>query len=185
MDFDSSLSDRPQTHKQIQDSHLGDNGVPGWTKARRDRVKELWPDWSISGSKIAAIIGGGLTRNAVIGYANRLIKRGELSPRPGRPPPSPSGRKRKRRRPFDVTSLFAYPLTTKHDEPTEAEFIAADFAVLRIEFADIQETSCRWPLGDTPPYLFCGKPKQGINSYCPHHCGVAFNFVPEAWRGRY
>ena len=39
-----------------------------WTKERIERLKELWTE-GLSASQIAAELGGGLTRNAVLGKA--------------------------------------------------------------------------------------------------------------------
>lgn len=54
-----------------------------WTKAREDLLRELWPD-GCSASVIAARLGDGLSRNAVIGKAHRmgLTKRGRSGGRP-------------------------------------------------------------------------------------------------------
>ena len=42
-----------------------------WTEERVKKLKELWGK-GITASQIAEIIGGGVSRNAVIGKAHRL-----------------------------------------------------------------------------------------------------------------
>src|SRR3954471_17849588 len=42
-----------------------------WTEERIERLTKLWTE-GFSASQIAADLGGGLTRNAVLGKANRL-----------------------------------------------------------------------------------------------------------------
>ena len=67
----------------------------GWTEDRVEVLKKLWLD-GFSASQIAKQLGGGLTRNAVIGKVHRLGLSGRASPsqpqrpvfkptRPGRP----------------------------------------------------------------------------------------------------
>jgi GcrA cell cycle regulator len=46
-----------------------------WTEERVERLKKLWSD-GLSASQIAAELGGGVTRNAVIGKVHRLGLRG-------------------------------------------------------------------------------------------------------------
>lgn len=50
-----------------------------WDADRTDRLKALWTE-GLSAAKISRALGG-VTRNAVIGKAHRLVKLGELSPR--------------------------------------------------------------------------------------------------------
>jgi hypothetical protein len=46
-------------------------GAANWTAEREDQLRELWATGE-SASKIAAIMGEGLTRNSIIGKASRL-----------------------------------------------------------------------------------------------------------------
>lgn len=58
-----------------------------WTDKRVEKLKELWTE-GVTAGKIARAIGYGVTRNAVIGKANRLQlpARKEHCWRSGRPP---------------------------------------------------------------------------------------------------
>ena len=43
----------------------------GWTEPRIERLKQLWPE-GLSATEIAKVLGGGLTRCAVLGKVHRL-----------------------------------------------------------------------------------------------------------------
>jgi len=34
---------------------------------------------------------------------------------------------------------------------------------------DLEDGDCRFPFGESAPYLFCGDPAQEKSSYCPAH----------------
>jgi GcrA cell cycle regulator len=57
---------------------LGD----GWTDERVELLKVLWADNSNSASMIAGELGGGMTRNGVIGKVHRLGLSGRAKPPP-------------------------------------------------------------------------------------------------------
>src|SRR5215218_3867955 len=64
-----------------------------WTAERIERLKELWTE-GLSASEIAAELGEGVSRNAVLGKAHRLglaqgERKGASMPRPRKPPHSP------------------------------------------------------------------------------------------------
>lgn len=64
-------------------------GAANWTAELEDQLRELWAAGD-SASKIAAIMGGGLTRNSIIGKAHRLGLEPRRSPvDKSRPPMSP------------------------------------------------------------------------------------------------
>ena len=67
-----------------------------WTKERIELLTKLWTE-GLNASQIAAELGGGLTRNAVLGKAHRLglaqsERKGASTPRPRKPtrPSEPS-----------------------------------------------------------------------------------------------
>ena len=39
---------------------------------------------------------------------------------------------------------------------------------------ELKHTSCRYPFGERPPYLYCGKPSQKAKPYCSDHCDVVY-----------
>src|SRR3954465_5897737 len=50
---------------------MGTRGAIGWTPEREERLRELW-NGGHSASIVAEMMGGWLTRNAVIGKAHRM-----------------------------------------------------------------------------------------------------------------
>jgi GcrA cell cycle regulator len=63
--------------------------MTGWSKERVELLQTLWAD-GLSASQCAAELGGGLTRNAVIGKLHRLgIQDRSAAPAPGRKPSAP------------------------------------------------------------------------------------------------
>jgi GcrA cell cycle regulator len=130
-----------------------------------------------SASHIAARIGGTVTRNAVIGKANRLGLSGN---------PRLQRRERQRNRAERTTTKrWRRPMSTQKNrvaelfdtEPiiTEPEiFIPVGQRKKITELADIGE--CKWPIGDPrePDFHFCaGKQVRGL-PYCDFHARRAF-----------
>ena len=116
-----------------------------WPSERIELLKNLCRrNWSPR--QIADRLG--MTRNAVIGKANRLGMPIYQKPKPPplpkqiKPPPPPPPR-------IDVA-------------PAEPKFLGLSLMQLR-------ETSCRYPQGDVPPFSFCGQPQQDGSSYCSFH----------------
>src|SRR5579875_4115970 len=58
---------------------IGGGAQMSWTDDRVDVLKKLWLD-GFSASQIAKQLGGGLTRNAVIGKVHRLGLSGRAAP---------------------------------------------------------------------------------------------------------
>lgn len=121
----------------------------GWTDERVSQLKELWA-LGASCSQIAAKIGG-ISRNSVIGKANRLgLERRKVV----KSAPKPKGRRKwKPKRP--VMDLF-------EDTLPPIDFIG-------IQFAETNQFTCMYPEGDGSHMLFCGQPRKDGSSYCPTH----------------
>ena len=72
------------------------NSWCNWTEERVEALKGYWTE-GLSASQIARLMGGGVTRNAVIGKVHRLglaaRKPSPKKPRP-RPPSAPALRRR-------------------------------------------------------------------------------------------
>lgn len=149
----------------------------GWNDRRVELLKTLWAD-DRSCSEIAGVLGGGLTRNAVIGKVHRL----GLSGRP-RTPSSPA--KRRVRKPrgerrmvqrianhgtrFDVTEVM-------EGEPLPEETGLDIPLAQRCTLLDLDSNKCKWPIGDpaTPEFFFCGGKAAGEGPYCGYHSRVAY-----------
>ena len=80
--------------ESLRGGPMADTSVT-WTEERLELLKKLWSEgWSAS--QIAAEIGGGMTRNAVLGKSHRLglvrnTSAGVSTPRPRNGSPAPVG----------------------------------------------------------------------------------------------
>lgn len=155
---------------------LADDGSSGWTQARMDHAKSLYDDGA-SFSQIAAAIGGGITRNAVIGMAHRQGWS-------GRKPPGTSLRTQQRaKRASDADRSLMNKLRRKSAPPPPkpkparilppriedmVQPVSRDVALL-----DLRARDCRWPSGDGP-FRFCGHRAEEGRSYCGYHTRLAY-----------
>ncbi len=165
-----------------------------WTDERVELLKKLWAD-GLSASQIAGEIGGGVTRNAVIGKVHRL----GLSGRAKTPAASTAPRQSAPRK-ASTTTTAASPRGSRSaaalaprpvvDYAIETEIVALvqeDVVIPfseRVTIMDLKEGMCRWPMGDPtkPEFRFCGA-KCGLgNPYCSHHAAIAYQ--PSAERRR-
>lgn len=122
--------------------------MSAWTEHRITSLKKLWPQGH-SAAWIAAELGGGLTRNAVLAKVWRLnLSQGRAAPcaRSARPPALP-------------TSLAS----------------AAPPTVGSASILSVRRTDCRWPYGDPmrPDFSLCGCPVTR-GAYCTAHAAVAY-----------
>jgi GcrA cell cycle regulator len=163
----------------------------GWTDERVERLKKLWGD-GLSASQIAAELGGGVTRNAVIGKVHRLGLSGRgkanagAQPRPRKPTRAPS-------HPLTMTgarpaavvprAAVAPPVDEVDAVPTIPDEILVPVSE-RVTIMELRESMCRWPIGDptTPEFGFCGARAITGLPYCGHHCRIAYQ--PAADRKR-
>ena len=146
-----------------------------WTIERVARMKTLI-DAGLSCAQIADEIG--VSRNAVIGKANRLhlsrfttATQGQAE-RTGPPQIARMRIARGRRLP----ALQANPQTFVE--------VSANTASRR-SLSELQECHCRWPIGDpgTEDFGFCGnKPLDGL-PYCSMHARLAYRRPPKALSG--
>jgi GcrA cell cycle regulator len=148
----------------------------GWTDERVEALKKLWLD-GLSASQIAKQLGGGLTRNAVIGKVHRLGLSGRATPsQPHRPvfkaprPPRPA------------TASIPPPR-----RPAEIQLRPTPAPTPSLPVVVIEETGsatvltlgahmCKWPIGDpsTDGFSFCGRQAGDGVPYCSHHARVAY-----------
>lgn len=171
-----------------------------WTEQQIQMLKEMWGH-GFSASDIAGRLGGGLTRNAVIGKAHRLkLSAGIASSRREggaalRSPASASGiseikssRKRVMLRPLPV-------LPTPSSVPSVAKPIQRESFRSPIDGAKRSEgiavtkagdRHCRWPVGDprSPDFRFCGCNVHEGLPYCIDHARVAYQNVGKKFRAQ-
>lgn len=167
-----------------------------WTDERVELLGKLWGE-GLSASQIAALLGGGVTRNAVIGKVHRLGLSGRAKsgqPAASRPPkprapsapaPVPASRPRVAAAQAETSvSVAAFVAAAPTPLPTPAEI---DIPVSeRVSILELRETMCRWPLGDPqkPEFGFCGGRTVTGLPYCAVHCRVAYQPASERKRLR-
>jgi GcrA cell cycle regulator len=168
-----------------------------WTKERIERLKELWTE-GLSASQIAAELGGGLTRNAVLGKANRLgLTHGAAkevrTPRPRKPHPPDPAPTAEPSSPTEPTpaSMPTKPVAASGPAAAPPAPVALREAAIvppseGVTIMELREAMCRWPLGDptTPEFRFCGAHAATGLPYCPHHAQIAYQPATERKRLR-
>ena len=163
-----------------------------WTEDRVERLSRLWVEGR-SASQIAAELGEGVTRNAVIGKIHRLGLSGR-DPVPVEAPqlrvkaPSPA-------EPIALAPVLE-EIVSEIEVPPTPQPIAIDLQVLRassdvviplsdrVTILELGATMCRWPLGDptSAEFRFCGCRSHSSLPYCAEHARVAFQPVADRRR---
>jgi GcrA cell cycle regulator len=154
-----------------------------WTDERVELLKKLWMD-GLSASQIAAELGGGVTRNAVIGKVHRLGLSGRA-----KTVASTTPRQRKPRAPSHPSAgMFrvqgATAIAVEADLVPEAAPVAAvaprpalqAVSCERVTIMDLRECMCRWPIGDPgrEDFRFCGTRSESGQPYCTYHARMAY-----------
>ncbi len=153
----------------------------GWTEDRVGALKKLWLEGQ-SASQIAKQLGGGVTRNAVIGKVHRLGLSGRAAPsQPARATFRPA-----RPRPAQPTQAPSAPRRIEAVQPR-----VATTPSVPVPMPDLPGTAtvmtlgahmCKWPIGDpsSTEFSFCGRrASEGV--YCVEHARVAYQ--PQVKRG--
>jgi GcrA cell cycle regulator len=138
-----------------------------WTDQRNEELRGYF-EAKMSASEMAAKMGNGLTRSAILGKCHRLgLKRGhkEIYRKPSDP-------RQARKKPTNryATRGGAYSVETKPGAPPPETIV--DLAPLNIPLADIRALQCRW-VSSEQPVLFCGHSAL-VGSWCEAHRLVVF-----------
>ena len=179
---DSKLNEMPT-------QAIGNEKMP-WTDERVELLKKLWTEGH-SASQIAARLGMGVTRNAVIGKVHRLNLSGRVTqprstepraPRktrepshPGRPMGSPS---------MPSTGNTALK-TFVRPEPIQRQIALPEPQPLRlvdlpkggrVTILHLSDKTCKWPIGDpgSEDFCFCGHSPRDKSPYCEYHARAAY-----------
>ena len=164
----------------------------GWTEQQIQTLKQMWGHGH-SASEIAAHMGNGVSRNAVIGKAHRLklsagasasATKGTVTVMGQRMTASPqvsnatvkSSRPRVMLRPLPVLPVLPADTVAKI---ANKESIRAFEGIKRTEGVAVTragERQCRWPVGDprSPDFRFCGCSVYESLPYCIDHARVAY-----------
>ena len=170
----------------------------GWTDERVELLKKLWME-GLSASQIAAELGEGVTRNAVIGKVHRLKLSARTKPTNTAPRARPAARTTAPRRvssPAPSAGISAKPrvsmarpqvmgATALAAAPEmEAELYVAPAAAelfipedKRLNLLQLNEHTCKWPIGDplSKDFYFCGQHSLDTGPYCDFHSRRAYH----------
>ena len=172
--------------------------VATWTAAKIAEMHRLAGE-GLSASKIAAEMGDGVTRNAVIGKMNRVgstLVRKPAGPK-GMQPPSELG-KRADGPPTETAFRFSPAATPKGSQGTRRESAEAPHAISPVAMpvvapapvavvappapvlgpctiTDLTDYRCKWPIGDhlSESFRYCGSAKPLTGPYCSVHAAAA------------
>ena len=134
----------------------------GWTEDRVGALKKLWLEGQ-SASQIAKQLGGGVTRNAVIGKVHRLGLSGRAAP--SQPAPAqPSAPRR-------IEAVQAKPVQASAPVPAPIPDLPGTATVMTLG-----AHMCKWPIGDpsSNEFSFCGRRSDEGHPYCVEHSRVAY-----------
>ncbi|HEX8471860.1 MAG TPA: GcrA family cell cycle regulator [Brevundimonas sp.] len=160
----------------------------GWTEDRVGALKKLWLEGQ-SASQIAKQLGGGVTRNAVIGKVHRLGLSGRATPsQPARttttttfraaktrttPPKQDFGQPSAPRRVEGERVLAIAPRATSPVPPTPLPVVVEQPGTATV--LTLGAHMCKWPIGDpsSREFSFCGR-RSSEGVYCIEHARVAY-----------
>ena len=140
-------------------------GKSTWTEDRIAILKQLWGAGKTA-AEIAEQLGGGVTRNAVIGKAHRLGLSGRASPihskTVSQAKAADSGRQ----------TAPAAPKRQKMTDET-SQILPEGKGV---SLMDLDAKTCRWPCGDPKKagFKFCGANSLPGLPYCAEHAAIAY-----------
>lgn len=158
---------------------------PSWDEVNVSRLKKLWGEGQ-SATQIAADLGGGITRNAVIGKVSRLglqrtgigggrqsqdarSQAAKIQRRNGAAPHKPLEGK-----PFRLSEqgrVYAQP----EQVPLPPEPVV-QAAPLLLTLLELPKAACKWPIGGPEPIQrFCGLRQYGETPYCAEHAKAAYS----------
>lgn len=162
-----------------------------WTSERVELLTKLWAE-GLSASQIAGVLGGGVTRNAVIGKVHRLGLSGR-----GKAAATPTARAGRPAR--SGQTVLPAAETARPTEPRAGDVLLASAGSSlqasgpvelpvseRVTILDLRDSMCRWPIGDParPGFGFCGGRASTGLPYCDEHCRLAYQPAAERKRLR-
>ena len=137
-----------------------------WTEEREQRLRELW-EKGYTASQIAEMLGGGTTRNAVIGKAHRLKLAARVASKQSKSPKKQDAASNPNKQEGYISrkSRFKSLLLDKNFEAENPK-----------KLEELGDKNCRWPIGhpDEENFYFCGRNSVENFSYCKLHVLYAF-----------
>lgn len=149
----------------------------GWTDERVTMLKRLWVEGKTA-AEIAKLIGGGVTRNAVIGKAHRLKLSGRISPIQENVRSDVAGATRAVSAPRKPQKTTIAKVSNREIiAPVQLPSVQENYCYGDgVSLVELKERMCRWPIGDPKDdgFKFCGGPSEEGIPYCNHHARVAY-----------
>lgn len=163
-----------------------------WNKERTEKLEQLWND-GYSGSKIATMLGDGVSRNAVIGklfrlgYANQTREaphKTKMQDRAKNSKGKGKGKGKSKASPKKTAKPKVKKVKEEEKFPIEntdlTDFFQPETDVVNpnrpVTIMELTERTCRWPIGDPleKDFHYCGKDSELDSPYCPEHCEAAY-----------
>ena len=153
-----------------------------WTKAEEAELKQLWEVQGKSARQVGEILK--CSRNAVIGKVHRmkLVKRKPKAVKvaikaiKAATPKGNNGTAGKSRGMVEAVRKAREQQVKPPNFPQPASsYLLTGTAWSALpdttpySLEDLPRDGCRWPIGDAPPYTFCGCKAQDKSSYCAAH----------------
>ena len=138
-----------------------------WTEEREQKLRKLW-EKGHTASQIAEMLGGGTTRNAVIGKAHRLKLAARAASRQSTKNP------KKQDTASDLNKQEGY---ISRKSRFKSLLLDKNFEVENPKkLEELSNKNCRWPIGhpDEENFYFCGRNSIENFSYCKLHVLYAF-----------
>jgi len=157
--------------------------VKTWSDAATEKLRELWAKgWSCS--QIASAIGGGISRNAVIGKATRLKLTGRMSGgKKGMSGRKPGYASQKNDRKHIRNRIISAKLRREAQEAALLEAKKAQSGsetdIARKTLMELEPGDCRYIPGIPTGRCFCALPVFPGTSYCPTHFAVTRQQRPD------
>ena len=140
-----------------------------WSEENVARLRELAAQ-GLTSREIAAALGEGLTRNAIIGKTQRMgiwLKGKQRLAKPDAPEPAASPVREKRPR---QAAKFSFP-----NEPEPPKFVITG---TETTLMGLKNFMCRYPVSaDGAPMVFCGAPTK-TGSWCDAHRKLVYQPKP-------
>lgn len=167
-----------------------------WTDETVATLTRLWKEGN-SARQIAAMMGGGITRNAVIGKCGRLsltmsgkphqTSRKPAAPKNPRPPRTPfefgAPLKAKREKHQNSANIVNKKESRKKDPGLVVRPADGPPVDRHLSLVDLGPRDCKWPHGDPrgADYHYCGceTARPGV-PYCAWHMGKAYTAAKPA-----
>ncbi len=139
--------------------------MSSWTE---EKVEFLRKNWGLfTARELAEKMGGGFTRNSIIGKASRLGLSGKIKTRTAKPTQNfnTSNENKDLKIKRGRRNRFKSLIIEKDFEPENPK-----------QLEELDETTCKWPIGhpDEKSFYFCGRSSLKDFSYCKLHLLYAY-----------